>query len=57
MFPLISHLRYAVRLLLKSPGFTITVVLILGFGIGVNTDGREPNLYLSSAKWQSRASS
>ncbi len=34
---LISHLRYTIRLLLKSPGFTVTAVLILGFGIGLNT--------------------
>jgi putative ABC transport system permease protein len=37
MRSLISHLRRTVRLLLKSPGFTITAILILGLGIGANT--------------------
>jgi putative ABC transport system permease protein len=38
MHGLVQSLRYTIRLLLlKSPGFTVTAVLILGFGIGVNT--------------------
>jgi putative ABC transport system permease protein len=37
MRSLISQLRYTIRLLCKSPGFTISAVLILGFGIGLNT--------------------
>ena len=32
-----TPLRQTIRVLLKSPGFTITAILILGFGIGVNT--------------------
>jgi putative ABC transport system permease protein len=37
MRSLISHLRYTIRQLLKSPGFAITAILILGLGIGANT--------------------
>jgi putative ABC transport system permease protein len=37
MRSLISHLRLTIRLLLKSPGFTITAIVILGLGIGANT--------------------
>jgi MacB-like periplasmic core domain len=34
---MLPHLRQAVRSLLKSPGFTVMTILVLGFGIGANT--------------------
>ncbi len=37
MEPLFSDLRYAIRLLLRSPGFAIAVILILALGIGANS--------------------
>src|ERR1700740_174996 len=36
MRSLISYLRHTIRRLVKSPGFTITAILILGLGIGGN---------------------
>ena len=37
MSNLVTDLRYCVRLLSRSPGFTLFVVLTLGIGIGANT--------------------
>ncbi len=34
---MIADWRFAVRQLLKTPGFTLAAVLVLGLGIGVNT--------------------
>ena len=37
MEPLVADLKHAIRMLRRSPGFTLTVISALAVGIGANT--------------------
>lgn len=37
MEDLVADLRYAVRALRRTPGFTITIIVVLALGIGANS--------------------